>query len=80
MAWPTGCSEASSTAPASLSTSSSSLPSVITSSTVIVPVVRVPVLSSAIVRIRPAVSMAWALRTRMPSSAPRPTAASRATG
>ena len=55
-------------------------PSVITSSTVMVPVVRVPVLSSAMTRIRPAVSMARALLTRMPSSAPRPTAASRATG
>ena len=80
MAWPTGCSEASSTAPASRRTSSESAPSVITSSTVIVPVVSVPVLSSARVRIRPAVSMAWALRTRTPSSAPRPTAASRAVG
>ena len=79
-AWPTGCSEASSTAPASRRTSSSAVPSVITSSTVIVPVVRVPVLSSARVRIRPAVSMAWALLIRTPSSAPRPTAASRAVG
>ena len=51
-----------------------------TASTVIVPVVRVPVLSSATIRIRPAVSMAWALLIRTPSSAPRPTAASRAVG
>ena len=51
-----------------------------TSCRVMVPVVSVPVLSSARRRIRPADSSAWALLTRMPSSAPRPTAASRAVG
>ncbi len=44
------------------------------------PVVSVPVLSRARQRIRSADSRAWALLTRMPSSAPRPTAASKAVG
>src|SRR5208337_1582354 len=75
-----GCSEPSSTAPASRSTSSSAGPAVTTLCTVITPVVRVPVLSRTTARTRPADSSAWALLTRMPSSAPRPTAASRAVG
>ena len=44
------------------------------------PVVSVPVLSRTTARIRPADSSAWALLTKMPSSAPRPTAASSAVG
>ena len=84
IAWPMGCSEASSTAPASSSGSSRSAPeapgSAITAVTVMAPVVRVPVLSSTTTRTRRADSSARTLLTRMPSSAPRPTAATSAVG
>ena len=81
IAWPMGCSEASSTAPASSSASFSSVPeTVTTSATVIVPAVSVPVLSSTTTRIFRAASSARALDTRMPSPAPRPTAAINAVG
>ena len=51
-----------------------------TAVTVMTPVVRVPVLSSTTILIRRAGSSARALLTRMPSSAPRPTAATSAVG
>ncbi len=81
MACPIGCSDASSTAPESRSTSSSLVPStVVTVCSRMVPVVSVPVLSKTTTRTCRAASSARALLTRMPSSAPRPTAASSAVG
>ena len=81
IAWPMGCSDASSTAPASSSASFSSVPGeVLTPTTFMTPSVRVPVLSSTTTRIRRAGSSARAPLTRMPSSAPRPTAATSAVG
>ena len=68
-----GCSEASSTAPASRSTSPSSSPSAATtSSSVISPVVTVPVLSSTTVSTRRVDSSTSGPLMRMPSWAPRP--------
>ena len=73
--WPAaiGCSEASSSAPASRSTSSASSPAAATtSSSVIWPVVTVPVLSSTTVSTRRVDSSTSGPLIRMPSWAPRP--------
>ena len=81
IAWPMGCSDPSSTAPASSSASFSPVPgAVMMPVTVMTPTVRVPVLSRATTRIRRADSSACALLIRTPSSAPRPTAATSAAG
>ena len=76
-----GCSEPASTAAATASSSVSSMPSVgATSSTDILPVVRVPVLSSTTACTERAFSRAWAPRMITPSSAPRPVPTSSADG
>ena len=73
MAAPTGCSEASSTAPASRSSSPASTPgAAATSARLIRPVVMVPVLSSTIVSTARVDSSTSGPLIRMPSCAPRP--------
>ncbi len=81
MAWPTGCSEACSSAPASLSSSLRSLAATgITARSCMRPVVTVPVLSSTIVSTRRVDSSTSGPLIRMPSCAPRPVPTSNAVG
>ena len=80
MARPIGCSEACSTAAASRSSSSAAIPSVCTATTLIRPVVTVPVLSSTTVSTRRVDSSTSGPLIRMPSWAPRPVPTSSAVG
>ena len=81
MAWPIGCSEASSSAPASRSRSSASTPAAGTTSTSSIrPVVTVPVLSSTMVSTTRVDSSTSGPLIRMPSWAPRPVPTSSAVG
>ena len=72
IAFAIGCSEASSTAPASRSSSPVPVPCATTSVSVIRPVVTVPVLSSTTVSTRRVFSSTSGPLIRMPSCAPRP--------
>ena len=81
MARAIGCSDPSSSAPASRRTSSRRSPSAVTTATrAISPDVTVPVLSSTTVSIRRVDSSTSGPRIRMPSCAPRPVPTSRAVG
>ena len=81
MACPIGCSEASSTAPANLSTSAASTPStVMTSTSFICPVVTVPVLSRTMVSTTRVDSSTSGPLISTPIWAPRPVPTKRAVG